>query len=78
MPNPPHQRNNPEITAVPADSPIEEIVEIIKRDGGIILKNFVSHADIEQMDRESAPWFDKLRGLTYEGTLFPPSDPPLR
>ncbi|KAJ4325985.1 hypothetical protein N0V94_000350 [Neodidymelliopsis sp. IMI 364377] len=78
MPNPPHQRNNPEITALPATAPIKEIVEVIQRDGGIIIKNFVSHDDIDKMDAEAAPWFDKLRNLRYEGSLFPPTDPPLR
>jgi hypothetical protein len=78
MPNPPHQRKNPEITALPATAPIKDIVKVIQRDGGIIIKNFVSHDDIDKMDTEAAPWFDKLRNLRYEGTLFPPNDPPLR
>ncbi|KAH7361432.1 hypothetical protein B0T11DRAFT_327622 [Plectosphaerella cucumerina] len=77
MPNPPHQAGNPEITAVDVSTPINEIADIIRRDGGIIIKNFVTTDDIDQMDAESAPWFDKLRNLKYEGSLFPPSDPPL-
>lgn len=78
MPNPPHQAKNPEITSLPATAPIEEIANVIRRDGGIIIKGFVTPEDIDQMDAESAPWFEKLRTLKYEGHLFPPSDPPLR
>lgn len=78
MPNPPHQAKNPEITSLPATAPIEEIANVIRRDGGIIIKGFVAPEDIDQMDAESAPWFEKLRTLKYEGHLFPPSDPPLR
>ncbi|KAF4812023.1 Dioxygenase swnH2 [Colletotrichum siamense] len=77
MPNPPHQAKNPEITSLPATAPIEEIANVIRRDGGIIIKGFVTPEDIDQMDAESAPWFEKLRTLKYEGHLFPPSDPPL-
>ncbi|KAJ0382610.1 hypothetical protein COL922a_012185 [Colletotrichum nupharicola] len=68
----------PEITSLPATAPIEEIANVIRRDGGIIIKGFVSPEDIDQMDAESAAWFEKLRTLKYEGHLFPPSDPPLR
>lgn len=78
MPNPPHQRKNPEITALPATAPIEEIVRVIEQDGGIIIKNFVTPEDIDKINAQSAPWFDKLRNLKYEGSLFPPSDLPLR
>jgi hypothetical protein len=55
MPNPTHQSNNTEITALPATAPMEEIVNVIKRDGGIIIKNFVTHEENDRMDKESRP-----------------------
>ncbi|KAG5743893.1 hypothetical protein H9Q72_012141 [Fusarium xylarioides] len=75
MPNPPHQKNNPEITVLPASSPIEEIVNIIRRDGGIIIKNFITPEEADQIQKEADPHYQKVG--KYEGTLFPPTDPPL-
>ncbi|KAM0313772.1 hypothetical protein ACHAPQ_011964 [Fusarium lateritium] len=75
MPNPSHQRNNPEITALPATAPIEEIVSVIRRDGGIIIKNFITPEEADQIQAEADPHYQKVG--KYEGTLFPPSDPPL-
>ncbi|KLP09791.1 Uncharacterized protein LW94_4831 [Fusarium fujikuroi] len=75
MPNPTHQRNNPEITALPATAPIEEIVSVIRRDGGIIIKNFIKPEDADRIQAEADPHYQKVG--KYEGTLFPPTDPPL-
>jgi hypothetical protein len=76
MPNPVHQKNNPEVTMLDASSPIEEIVKVIRRDGGIIIKNFITPEDADKIQAEGDPYY-KLVGK-YEGTLFPASDPPLR
>ncbi|CVK92226.1 hypothetical protein FPRO06_08909 [Fusarium proliferatum] len=75
MPNPTHQRNNPEITALPATAPIEEIVSVIRRDGGIIIKNFIKPEEADRIQAEADPHYQKVG--KYEGTLFPPTDPPL-
>ncbi|KAF5591675.1 phytanoyl dioxygenase [Fusarium pseudocircinatum] len=75
MPNPAHQRNNPEITALPATAPIEEIVGVIRRDGGIIIKNFITPEEADRIQAEADPHYQKVG--KYEGTLFPPTDPPL-
>uniref|UniRef100_A0A8H7K1Q2 Uncharacterized protein n=1 Tax=Bionectria ochroleuca TaxID=29856 RepID=A0A8H7K1Q2_BIOOC len=75
MPNPVHQKNNPEVTMLDASSPIEEIVKVIRRDGGIIIKNFITPEDADKIQAEGDPYY-KLVGK-YEGTLFPASDPPL-
>ncbi|KAJ0132508.1 hypothetical protein HZ326_24417 [Fusarium oxysporum f. sp. albedinis] len=58
----PHLKNNPEITALPASSPIEDITNIIRRDGGIIIKNFTT-------PEEADPHYQKVG--KYEETLFP-------
>ncbi|CVL07912.1 uncharacterized protein FMAN_09724 [Fusarium mangiferae] len=75
MPNPVHQRNNPEITALPATAPIEEIASVIRRDGGIIIKNFIKPEEADRIQAEADPHYQKVG--KYEGTLFPPTDPPL-
>ncbi|EXM17067.1 hypothetical protein RAB80_009071 [Fusarium oxysporum f. sp. vasinfectum] len=75
MPNPAHQRNNPEITALPATAPIEEIVSVIRRDGGIIIKGFITPDETDRIQAEADPHYQKVG--KYEGTLFPPTDPPL-
>ncbi|EXK79165.1 hypothetical protein FOQG_16213 [Fusarium oxysporum f. sp. raphani 54005] len=75
MPNPAHQRNNPEITALPATAPIEEIVSAIRRDGGIIIKGFITPDEADRIQAEADPHYQKVG--KYEGTLFPPTDPPL-
>jgi hypothetical protein len=76
MPNPVHQNHNPEITTLDASAPIEEIVKVIRRDGGIIIKNFIKPEEADQIQAEADPHYRKVG--KYEGTLFPASDPPLR
>lgn len=76
MVNPPHQRNNPEIAEVPATTPIDEIVRIIRRDGGIIIKNFITPETVKKIDEEIAPYWEQ-KGV-YKGILFNAGDPPLR
>ena len=76
MPNPPHQAKNPEVTELDAEAPIEEIANVIKRDGGIIIKNFLSPESIDQIHAEAKPYWNKLG--KYEGKLFDAVDPPLR
>ncbi|KAI9928661.1 hypothetical protein ASPWEDRAFT_127480 [Aspergillus wentii DTO 134E9] len=75
MPNPPHQAHNPEVVELDASSPIQEIVDVINRDGGIIIKNFLSPEDIDKIHEEAQPYWSKLG--KYEGKLFDATDPPL-
>lgn len=76
MPNPAHQAQNPEVAEVHVTSSAEEVVRIIRRDGGIIIKNFVSRETILKIDEEVAPRW-KEKGV-YVGNLFNAHDPPLR
>lgn len=76
MPNPPHQSHNPEVVALPASAPIEEIAKVIRRDGGIIIKNFLTEEEIDAIHAECKPYWGKLG--TYQGSLFDAKDPPLR
>lgn len=40
------------ITTIPADSPIEEILIVIDRDGGVILTNFAKLEDLAAIDKD--------------------------
>ncbi|KAI8648633.1 hypothetical protein NCS57_01474900 [Fusarium keratoplasticum] len=75
MPNPPHQANNPEITVLPVTASVEEVSNVIRRDGGLIIKNFFSLEDIKQIHREVGPHYGKTG--SYNGTLFNADDPPV-
>ncbi|KAL4969933.1 phytanoyl-CoA dioxygenase family protein [Aspergillus stella-maris] len=75
MPNPPHQAQNPEVVELDASAPIEDIVDVIKRDGGIIIKNFLSPETIDKIHAEAKPYWNKLG--KYSGKLFDAADPPL-
>ncbi|KAL4902155.1 hypothetical protein BDW74DRAFT_181003 [Aspergillus multicolor] len=75
MPNPPHQAQNPEVVELDASAPIEHIVEVIRRDGGIIIKNFLSPETIDKIHAEAKPYWNKLG--QYSGKLFDAADPPL-
>lgn len=76
MPNPPHQAQNPQVVELDASAPIQDIVDVIKRDGGIIIKNFLAPETIDKIHEESQPYWGKLG--TYQGKLFDAVDPPLR
>ncbi|KAL2838653.1 PhyH-domain-containing protein [Aspergillus pseudoustus] len=75
MPNPAHQAHNPEVVELDASAPIQQIVDIIKRDGGIIIKNFLPAETIDKIHQEAQPYWGKLG--KYEGQLFDAADPPL-
>lgn len=48
----PSYKPSTSITSVPADSPIEDILEILERDGGLILTNFATPEQIAAVDRD--------------------------
>ncbi|KAK3618905.1 hypothetical protein LTR22_026196 [Elasticomyces elasticus] len=75
MPNPPHQAGNPNVVELDAAAPIDDIVRVIARDGGTIIKNFLKPEIVDQIKAEADPWYQKLG--TYVGKLFDPKDPPL-
>lgn len=58
MRNPPHQKNNPLITGLPATAPIEEIVKVIRRDGGIVIQNFITPEEADQIQAEADPHYE--------------------
>jgi hypothetical protein len=54
MPSPPHHKSKPEVTELSITSNLE-VVEVIRRDGGVIIKGFVSPEIIARVDRQAAP-----------------------
>ena len=77
MPNPPHQAHNPNIVELPIIATAKEVAEAIRRDSGVIIKNFVSPETIKSIDEETEPFW-KQKGGQYKGNLFNAEDPPLR
>ncbi|TXC08920.1 hypothetical protein FocTR4_00003593 [Fusarium oxysporum f. sp. cubense] len=46
-------RYGPEVQRVPADAPIEDIIALLKRDGGVFVKGLVSEADVDKAYEET-------------------------
>lgn len=63
------------ITTVPATHPIEYILSILERDGGVILKDLVSPDELAAIDEELEPWSSKprrhLEDKKINGDAFP-------
>lgn len=49
----------PQLTHVPADTPVEKIIEVIQRDGGVIIDKLYPLDLIERLKDETGPYFDK-------------------
>ena len=47
-----------ELQQLPADAPTADLVEIIKRDGALILNDVISAADLEALNAELAPYIE--------------------
>lgn len=52
----PSYRPKVSIAKVPATTPIEYILAIIERDGGVILEDFASAAELDAISNEVKPW----------------------
>lgn len=76
MPNPPHQKQNPEVVELPVTAPVDEVVKVIRRDGGVIIKNFITPETVDQINKEVEPFWQQ-KGV-YKGSLFNADDPPMR
>jgi ectoine hydroxylase-related dioxygenase (phytanoyl-CoA dioxygenase family) len=51
----------PELVTLPADAPAERILEIIERDGAVILKDVLSPAEVDRVLAETRPYIDATR-----------------
>jgi ectoine hydroxylase-related dioxygenase (phytanoyl-CoA dioxygenase family) len=62
--------NKPELTTLPADSPLEKIVETIKRDGACILKDLIPLGTLSNVKAEARASLDA--DVATDGSFFPP------
>ncbi|KAI5476090.1 hypothetical protein MNV49_000408, partial [Pseudohyphozyma bogoriensis] len=46
---------------IPATAPVEEILGIIRRDGGVIVTGFLSEEEVDGINSQAYPIFDQLR-----------------
>ncbi|BDD63058.1 hypothetical protein MAP00_008004 [Monascus purpureus] len=44
------------VTTIPANAPVEYILAILERDGGVILKDFASQEELAAIEEELKPW----------------------
>ncbi|RAK80788.1 phytanoyl-CoA dioxygenase family protein [Aspergillus fijiensis CBS 313.89] len=60
------------ITTLPATSPIESILAVLERDGGLILRDLVTPSELQAIAAETAPWSTPRRHLdpTAQGDAF--------
>ena len=49
----------PQLTHVPADTPLEKIIEVIQHDGGVIIDKLYPLELIKRLEAETGPYFDK-------------------
>lgn len=59
----------PEVQKLPANTPIEDIIALLKRDGGVFLKALVSEADVDQAYAECRHRLDA--DAEWSGSFFP-------
>lgn len=48
----------PELQICPADTPTSELLEILRSDGGVILKDFISKAQVESITSDLRPFIE--------------------
>ncbi|KDN66784.1 putative phytanoyl-CoA dioxygenase [Colletotrichum sublineola] len=59
----------PEVQRIPADSPMEDIIYLLKRDGGVFLKNLIPVADVEKAYEECRERLEN--DVEWNGSFFP-------
>ncbi|WQF77178.1 Putative phytanoyl-CoA dioxygenase [Colletotrichum destructivum] len=59
----------PEVQKVPADTPIEDIIYLLKRDGGVFLKQLIPVADVDQAWEECRERLEN--DVEWNGSFFP-------
>ena len=63
------EKYGPEVQYVTLDTPLEDVFYLIKRDGGVFVRNFVSEEDV---DRAYADVKDRLEAAPiWNGEFFP-------
>ena len=57
------------VQRLPVDAPLEDFIALMKRDGGVIVENFTTHAIMDQCAADIAPELEK--DLGWDGEFFP-------
>lgn len=66
----------PEVQKVAPDTPLEDLIFLLKRDGGVFVKNFVSENDVDQAFSECRERLEN--DVEWQGSFFPSKPlPPL-
>lgn len=68
MPFNPNKYND-EVQKVSKDTPVEEIIYLLKRDGGVFIKGLISEEDVDQASQEAKPRLDA--DVEWNGSFFP-------
>ncbi|RAH59465.1 phytanoyl-CoA dioxygenase family protein [Aspergillus piperis CBS 112811] len=58
-----------EVQKVSRDTPLEEIIYLLKRDGGVFIKGLISEEDVDQASQEAKPRLDA--DVEWNGSFFP-------
>lgn len=61
----------PEVQRVPVDAPLEDIIMLLKRDGGVVIEKFLPHSSIDKAYTEIRPKMEIDR--EWKGDFFPVS-----
>jgi hypothetical protein len=57
------------VQSVPADAPVEYVIQLLKRDGGVFVKGLVSDEDADKAYDECRERLDN--DTVWEGKFFP-------
>jgi ectoine hydroxylase-related dioxygenase (phytanoyl-CoA dioxygenase family) len=64
------QKTTQTLASVPADAPADEVLEIVNRDGGVIVRNFLTKDQIDRFNADIEPPLQALRpGSTHENEI---------
>jgi hypothetical protein len=59
----------PEVQRVSADTPVEDIIGLLKRDGGVFIKGLISEADLDHTFSECRHQLESSE--EWSGSFFP-------
>ncbi|KAF5707217.1 hypothetical protein FGLOB1_7048 [Fusarium globosum] len=63
------EKYGPEVQRVSADAPIQDIIALLKRDGGVLVKGLISEADVDKAYDECRARLDS--DVEWSGNFFP-------
>lgn len=63
------EKYGPEVQRVSADAPIQDIIALLKRDGGVFVKRLISEADVDKAYDECRARLDC--DVEWSGSFFP-------